>query len=210
MSAFSEFLPRKRVSVSMSRDEQAIENEIQAKSLNAPRLNPQHIDSLIVDEQYLSACGGTLTICVLTLRNGFQVTGESAAASPENFDAEIGRKVAREKAREKIWQLEGYLLRNHIAGFTVPGPAAYAANPNQPANMVATTSQPLSEAQARQTAEVVQLPRKASITNRSKLPIRIGVDDDKLQAQIVLPGHTLHMTVPARKIETDEVVIEFE
>lgn len=52
-----------------------------------------------------------MTICALILKNGFVVTGESAAASPENFDAEIGQKIARDNARNKIWQLEGYLLR---------------------------------------------------------------------------------------------------
>lgn len=55
-----------------------------------------------------------LTFCVIVLRNGFTVTGESACVSPENFDAEIGRKVARAKAIEKIWPLEGYLLRQRL------------------------------------------------------------------------------------------------
>ena len=54
---------------------------------------------------------GVLTICILTLRNGYLVTGESACVSPENFDAEIGRQVARTNARDKVWLLEGYLLR---------------------------------------------------------------------------------------------------
>lgn len=100
----------------MSRDEQAIEKEIQAKGLNAPRLNPAHIDAQIVAEAYHVFPGTTLTVCALTLRNGFHVTGESAAASPENFDAEIGRKIGRDNARNKIWALEGYLLRSRLAG----------------------------------------------------------------------------------------------
>jgi Phage protein (N4 Gp49/phage Sf6 gene 66) family len=95
--------------------EQKIESEIQAKGLNAPRLNPQHIDDTIVGEDYHVFPGTTLTVCCLTLRNGFNVTGESAAASPENFDLEIGRKIARSNAREKIWQLEGYLLKQKLA-----------------------------------------------------------------------------------------------
>lgn len=56
-----------------------------------------------------------LTFCALVLRNGFIVTGESACASPENFDAEIGRKIARQKAVEKIWPLMGYELRSKLA-----------------------------------------------------------------------------------------------
>ena len=56
-----------------------------------------------------------LTFCVLVLRNGFTVTGESACASPENFDAEIGRNVARANAVQKIWPLMGYELRSQLA-----------------------------------------------------------------------------------------------
>jgi hypothetical protein len=95
--------------------ENEIENEIQAKSLNAPRLTPALIDAAIVSEQYYVFPGTTMTVCALSLRNGYIVTGESAAASPENFDQAIGRKIARENARNKIWALEGYLLREKLA-----------------------------------------------------------------------------------------------
>ena len=57
---------------------------------------------------------GLLTFCVIVLRNGFTVTGESACASPENFDAEIGRKIARENAVNKIWPLMGYALKQRL------------------------------------------------------------------------------------------------
>ena len=56
-----------------------------------------------------------LTFCVLVLRNGFTVTGESACASPENFDAEIGRKIARQNAVNKLWPLMGYELKCRLA-----------------------------------------------------------------------------------------------
>ena len=56
-----------------------------------------------------------ITFCVLVLRNGFTVTGESACASPENFDAEIGRKIARQNAVQKIWPLMGYELRSELS-----------------------------------------------------------------------------------------------
>ena len=94
--------------------ERAIEQEIQAKGLDAPRVTPEHIDSVITGEQYHVFPGTTLTVCCLQLANGFAVTGQSAAASPENFSAELGRKIARADAREKIWQLEGYLLRERL------------------------------------------------------------------------------------------------
>lgn len=95
--------------------ETEIENEIQSKGLNAPRLTPDLIDATITDEAYHVFDGTTLTVCCLTLRNGFTVTGESAAASPQNFDREIGRKIARDNARQKIWAFEGYLLREKLA-----------------------------------------------------------------------------------------------
>ena len=94
--------------------ESAIEQEIQTKGLNAPRLTPDAIDAAIDGEQYHVFEGTTLTVCCLTLKNGYTVTGESAAASPENFDRDIGQKIARQNAREKIWSLEGYLLRQKL------------------------------------------------------------------------------------------------
>jgi hypothetical protein len=96
-------------------NEQQLEQEIQEKGLNAPRLTPELIDAAIVDQKYHVFEGTTLTVCCLVLRNGFTVTGESAAASPANFDEEIGRKVAFQNARVKIWMLEGYLLKNKLS-----------------------------------------------------------------------------------------------
>ena len=98
--------------------EQEIEQEIQAKGLTAPRITPRELDDKITAELYHVFPGTTLTVCCLILENGFTVTGQSAAASPENFDEEIGRKIARADAREKIWPLEGYLLREslHLQG----------------------------------------------------------------------------------------------
>lgn len=96
-------------------NENALEAEIQEKGLNVPRITPADIDGTIVAEQYHVFPGTTLTVCCLTLKNGYTVTGTSAAASPENFDEAIGRKIARENARNQIWALEGYLLREKLA-----------------------------------------------------------------------------------------------
>ncbi|MGY3535430.1 Gp49 family protein [Bradyrhizobium sp. USDA 4452] len=99
----------------LSASEAAIEAELKTKGLNAPRLTPAQIDETIVGEAFHVFPGTTMTVCALTLRNGFIVLGESAAASPENFDAAIGRRIARDNARNKIWALEGYLLRSKLA-----------------------------------------------------------------------------------------------
>lgn len=124
-----------------------IEAEIQAKGLTAPRVTPDDIEATIASEHYFTAADGALgalsttdinplaafqslpqslhllTFCVLALRNGFTVTGESACASPENFDAELGRKIARQHAKDKIWALEGYLLKQRLFEGTATGPA---------------------------------------------------------------------------------------
>lgn len=91
-----------------------IEQEIKDKELNAPRVTPEHIAEIIVDEDYYQFPGTTVTVCLLKLANGFSVVGESAAAHPDNFDTELGRKVARQNAHDKIWALEGYLLRQNL------------------------------------------------------------------------------------------------
>lgn len=96
-------------------DEKKIEAAIQLKGvLNAPRLSPTMISEIILTEQYYIFPGTTLTICCLTLRNGYNIIGESAAASPENFDEQIGRRIAKDKARERIWALEGYRLKQEL------------------------------------------------------------------------------------------------
>lgn len=111
-----------------------IEQDIQSKGLTAARVTPDDVLSSIVSEYYFTAGDGAhaatlligkdtssydssldlLTFCVLVLKNGFTVTGESACASPENFDAEIGRKVARSNAMQKIWPLLGYELKQRL------------------------------------------------------------------------------------------------
>lgn len=91
-----------------------IEKEIQEKGLTAPRITPERLEEVIVSEQYHVFHDSTFTACLLTLENGYTVLGESACASPENFNAELGRKISRENAKNKIWALEGYLLRSKL------------------------------------------------------------------------------------------------
>jgi hypothetical protein len=107
-------------------DELAIKR---AKADVAPRVSPEDIEANIISEHYFTpreACDaqhpgsiwpvslGLLTICVLVLKNGFTVTGESACASPENFNADIGKSIARANAVAKIWPLMGYELRSKL------------------------------------------------------------------------------------------------
>ena len=114
-----------------------VERLIQAKGKTAARVTPADIEANIARQYYFTAADGVrgellssspglgedigeddprnlLTFCVLVLKNGFTVTGESACASPENFDAEIGRQIARQNAVQKIWPLMGYELRTKL------------------------------------------------------------------------------------------------
>lgn len=122
----------------------SIERSIQALGLNAPRITPAVIQANIVSCHYFTAAEGLmasieltgttpghpapnhdvsslippaldlLTICVLVLRNGFTVMGKSACASPENFDADIGKRIARANAEQEIWSLMGYALKERM------------------------------------------------------------------------------------------------
>lgn len=94
--------------------EDQVEQEVISRGFTAPRVTPEQIDSLIVDEYYYIFPDTTVTVCLLELRNGFNVVGTSACASIENFDEELGRALARENARDKIWMLEGYLLKQRL------------------------------------------------------------------------------------------------
>ena len=98
----------------MTDHDQYIEDEIHEKGLNAPRISPQDLENKITEEHYHVFEGTTVTICLLILENGFSVTGVSATVSMENFNAELGRKIARQHARDKMWALEGYLLRQML------------------------------------------------------------------------------------------------
>ena len=142
-------------------DDTAIEQEIKAKGLTAPRVTPADLAANIARAYYFTAKEGVdgcdleqmrreapdpqltfvelnkdnppekstlaplmlLTFCVLVLKNGFTVTGESACASPENFDAEIGRKIAFENAKQKIWPLMGYELKQRLHQMQQPAQA---------------------------------------------------------------------------------------
>lgn len=118
-------------------DDDSVEQEIRSKGLSGPRIAPEDIEATIASEHYFTAAEGflghawantldargikppapleLLTICVLTLRNGYTIVGHSACASPQNFDATIGRKIARQNATQQIWPLLGYALKNVLA-----------------------------------------------------------------------------------------------
>ena len=96
------------------KEETELEYKIQNKGLNAPRLTPSHIDSVISEIKYHRVENTTVTLCTLILINGYSVTGESASVSLDNFDEQIGKEIAYTNARDKIWQLEGYLLKQRL------------------------------------------------------------------------------------------------
>ena len=94
--------------------EDAIEQELKAKGLDALRLTPEMIDNIISHSDYHVVTNTTCTVCTMVLKNGYVVVGKSAAVSMANFDAKIGCRIAREDAREQVWALEGYLLKQRL------------------------------------------------------------------------------------------------
>jgi hypothetical protein len=113
--------------------QETIEDTIQRKGLNAPRVKPEDIDAAIASKFFINAWEAAmampstvyplpipdelklLTICVLVLKNGFTVVGKSACASVANYDREVGEKVALEDAKKQLWPLLGYALRERLA-----------------------------------------------------------------------------------------------
>lgn len=109
-------------------DDESVEQEIVRKGLTAPRVTPADLEANISAEHCftigaaLRALGhptdeafDLTTIVALKLRNGFTVYGKSACASPENFDAELGRKIARQDAINQVWPLMGYALKERLS-----------------------------------------------------------------------------------------------
>lgn len=94
--------------------EQETEQMILEKGLDAPRLTPADIDDVIDSETFTVLPSGKTMICELILRNGFAVIGEASCVSKENFDVEIGKKISKENARNKVWMLEGYLMQHNL------------------------------------------------------------------------------------------------
>lgn len=97
----------------------SLEREIQAKGLTAPRVTPADLQANIVHTEivkHVSPSGQVLRWAVLTTRNGFAVTGRpSASVSSANDNAEIGERVAVENAKQELWPLMGYALRDQLA-----------------------------------------------------------------------------------------------
>lgn len=89
------------------------ETQAVVETKTAPRVTEASIKAKIADVEYFRI--RHLTICLITLRNGFFVTGESAPAAPENYDQQVGERYAYENAFRKIWPFEGYLLRERLA-----------------------------------------------------------------------------------------------
>jgi hypothetical protein len=96
--------------------EEQVEMQIRENHKTAPRITPEIIDQRIRQVKYYNFPDTTVMICAIELMNGYHVVGESACASPTNYDAAIGKRIAYDDARRKIWALEGYVLRNVLKG----------------------------------------------------------------------------------------------
>lgn len=90
------------------------EADVEVATKMAPKVTRESMEARIRGVRYF--VDETLTVAVVTVENGFKLVGTSAAASPANFDRDIGERYAFEDAVRQMWPLEGYLLRERLAG----------------------------------------------------------------------------------------------
>jgi hypothetical protein len=96
--------------------EEQVEMQIRESGKTAPRITPEIIDQRIRLVKYHRFPDSTLMVCAIELMNGYHVVGEAGCSSPLTFDEIIAKRIAFDDARRKIWALEGYVLRNVLAG----------------------------------------------------------------------------------------------
>ena len=89
-----------------------IEAQELVKAKTLPKVTKEDIEEKIDKIDYLTH--NQLTVCIITMENGFMVNGQSAPASPGNYDPEVGKTYAYDNAFKQLWQLEGYLLREKL------------------------------------------------------------------------------------------------
>jgi len=105
----------------------SVEEEINPQGLTATRITPADIKASILSVVYLNAFEAAsrdnpappeqlkcLTLALVTMRNGFTIVGKSACASIENYDRELGERIAREDAERQVWPLLGFALREKL------------------------------------------------------------------------------------------------
>lgn len=80
-----------------------------------PTVTVELIENAIQNEHYIRIEDTTVTVCTLIMKNGFSVVSHSACVSLENFDVELGQKIARQKAIDQCWALLGFQLASTIA-----------------------------------------------------------------------------------------------
>ena len=80
------------------------------------KVTKEQIQSILGNSQYqvFHRIFDKQCIVVAKLPNGFTIVGESACVDPANYDEKIGFDLAVERIKNKIWELEGYNLQNHL------------------------------------------------------------------------------------------------
>lgn len=81
----------------------------------ANRITLDYLRSRIVSEEFMFPEGHPhFTICVLVIDNGYILVGKSAPADPDNYDANLGERFAREDAERQLWPLLAFNLREQL------------------------------------------------------------------------------------------------
>lgn len=96
----------------------------------APKVTVESIEAKIATVEYLHIHDNG-TLCIITMKNGWNSTGFSKPADAANFDSSVGMRYAYDNAFKPLWQLEGYLLREHLHK-TEPAGETHEPTANQP------------------------------------------------------------------------------
>lgn len=91
-----------------------IEDEIQTVAYTTGDKFMMHATIVERNDKTVPPDAHTVTICMVTMKNGWMLVGMSAPASPENFDAAHGRKLAYDRCIMQIWPLMGYMLKEQL------------------------------------------------------------------------------------------------
>ena len=96
-----------------TRDRDSLQEQFeeQGKTLYVTK---EMVDDEILSAQYYQFDGTTVTVCCVTLKNGFTLVGKSACANPDNFERALGESLAFEDARQQCFAFLGFRLRDNM------------------------------------------------------------------------------------------------
>lgn len=88
--------------------------KVVTKALIYPRLTPEYLESLVVEEQFHHFPNSRVTVCCITSINSHEFVGVAICGEKDRFEITTGRRIAREKALSNLMEMERYLMRQRL------------------------------------------------------------------------------------------------